>query len=306
MGYADIENLYKDTTVMLFKTCYAMEKIHGTSAHVRWTSQEGDSMPGDPLSFFSGGEKHAKFVSLFDVDKLRSDFDRLGLPAVTVYGEAYGGKCQGMSDTYGKTLKFIAFEVRIGDLWLSVPQAEDVVKKLGLEFVHYRLISTDIDALNAERDLPSEQAFRNGCADRSDPTTFKKREGIVLRPPIECRLNGGSRIIAKHKRDDFQEVRTPREVNPDKLKVLQEAEAIALEWATPMRLVHVMDAIKSRLQRELVIEDTGDVCREMVADVLKESKNEIVDSPAARKAISTSTAKMYTKLVRKLPEVGNG
>lgn len=36
MSYADIENLYKNRRIMLFKECYAMEKIHGTSAHVGW------------------------------------------------------------------------------------------------------------------------------------------------------------------------------------------------------------------------------------------------------------------------------
>jgi len=250
-------------------------------------------MPGNPLWFFSGGEKHDKFVALFDAPSLRENFARLELSALTVYGEAYGGKCQGMSDTYGKQLKFIAFEVRVGDLWLSVPQAEDVVKQLGLEFVHYKKVSTDLAVLDAERDAPSEQAFRNGCANRDDLSTYKKREGIVLRPPVECRLNNGSRVIAKHKRDDFKEVRTPRPVDPGRLQVLADAEAIADEWCTPMRMIHVLDHLKARLQRDLTIKDTGDVCREMVEDVVKESAGEILDSLEARKAISRRAVKLF-------------
>ncbi len=40
MGYLHIENLYKNIDIMQFKECYAMEKIHGTSAHVRFKDGE--------------------------------------------------------------------------------------------------------------------------------------------------------------------------------------------------------------------------------------------------------------------------
>ena len=29
MSYMEIPNLYKDKTILMFKQCYAMEKIHG-------------------------------------------------------------------------------------------------------------------------------------------------------------------------------------------------------------------------------------------------------------------------------------
>jgi len=32
MGYLNIDNLYKAQEVLMFRECYAMEKIHGTSA----------------------------------------------------------------------------------------------------------------------------------------------------------------------------------------------------------------------------------------------------------------------------------
>jgi hypothetical protein len=81
---------------------------------------------------------------LFDKAKLVSDFMALGHPKITIFGEAYGGKQQGQSYRYGKTLKFVAFDVRIGDTWFSVPQAHEVVTALGLEFVHYHRIRTII------------------------------------------------------------------------------------------------------------------------------------------------------------------
>ena len=57
MGYLHIPNLYRAQDILLFKRCYAMEKIHGTSAHV----QLKDGM----LTYFSGGGKHAIFMELF-------------------------------------------------------------------------------------------------------------------------------------------------------------------------------------------------------------------------------------------------
>ena len=57
MAYRHIDNLYKNQDILLFKECYASEKIHGTSAHVRWTEEGG-------LSFFSGGEQHDRFMAL--------------------------------------------------------------------------------------------------------------------------------------------------------------------------------------------------------------------------------------------------
>jgi len=296
MSYLDISNLYKEQDILLFKEVWAAEKIHGTSAHVRYDAQE--SRPNDPfetepgLFFFNGGENRGNFVKLFDQPNLIRAFKEM-FPEpdakVIVYGEAYGGKQQGMSGTYGKALKFIVFEVKVGTVFLSMEQAEDVAKKLGLEFVHYRKITTDLASLDAERDAPSEQAFRNGCADRNDQSTWKKREGVVLRPLIELRKNNGNRIICKHKGEDFKETKKQREVtDPAKLQVIKDAEAIAEEWCTPMRLMHVLDAFPSA-----GMENIPDIIQAMVADVMKESKGEIVDSKEARKAIGAKAVQLF-------------
>jgi len=171
MGYLHIENLYRPQaqTILLFRECYALEKIHGTSAHISFTFTISHEIPEGRWipSFFSGGESNTKFVSLFDQEKLLAAVNDLGTPkdqVITVYGEAYGGSQQGMSHTYGKQLKFIVFDVQVGENWLNVPDAEDVAKKLGLEFVHYEKVSTDLSVLDAFRDRPSIQAIRNGVS----------------------------------------------------------------------------------------------------------------------------------------------
>lgn len=286
MGYLHIDNLYKTQHVLQFKTCYALEKIHGTSAHVQY--KDG------ALTFYSGGETHSRFVELFDQQTLGNAFREL-FPVnefpVIVYGEAYGGKQQGMSPTYGPALKFIVFDVKVGDQWQQVEQAHETATRLGLEFVDYAKIPTDLDAINAERDKPSTQAVRNGI------TEPKVREGVVLRPVLEVTDYRGNRIIAKHKREEFSERGKPKvELDPSKLEVLANAEAIANEWVTPMRLEHVIGQILSaRDNKEIEMRDTPLVLKAMQEDILREAAGEIVDSPAARKAIGTRTVQVFKK-----------
>jgi hypothetical protein len=278
MGYLGIDNLYKARDILLFRECYALEKVHGTSAHLRWKDGQ--------LTFFAGGAKHEQFVALFDATALAAKFAEMAVPDVTVYGEAYGGKMQKMSDTYGKDLRFIVFDVLMGNSWLCVPDMEQVAQGLGLEVVPWHRVSTDLAAIDAERDRPSEVAVRRDCGDSM------KREGVVLRPLIELRKNNGERIIAKHKAEAFAETRTPRPVNTDELAVLTAADAIAAEWVTEMRLTHVLDSLTVDGVAPS-IDRMGDILKAMVDDVEKEAAGEIVLGKVARRAVSKRAAVMF-------------
>lgn len=184
MGYLHILNLYADQTILKFKECYALEKIHGTSANINYSN--------GTVNLFSGGEKYEKFAALFNKEALKEKIESLGIEKIHIHGEAYGGKQQGMSATYGQDLKFIVFDVKIGDSWLDVPDAEKIALSLGLQFVHYEKVDTELETLNAQRDKDSVQAIRNGMGEG------KHTEGIVLRPITEMNLKNGSRVIAKH------------------------------------------------------------------------------------------------------------
>ena len=281
MGYLHVPNTYRaeGQYILLFRECFALEKIHGTSAHVSW--REGQ------LFLSSGGESAVNFAKLFDQPALAAKFAELGHEKVTIFGEAYGGKQQAQAWRYGNTLKFVAFDVRIGEEWLDVPNAEQLCARLGIEFVHYARVPTDLASLDAERDAPSEQARRNGV-EGDQP-----REGVVLRPVKEFEL-GGHRVIAKHKRQEERETATPRIVDdPAKLKVLDDANAIAREWVTTTRLQHVLDKVAPTPQ----MSDTPKVIVAMVEDVLREGSGEFVDTPEARKAISKATAILFKKHV---------
>jgi hypothetical protein len=304
MGFMHINNLYKDPTVLEFEEVYAMEKIHGTSAHITFMKNSPEST--DPnthtLTFYSGGAKYENFVTMFNRDKLLNLFSALGQDDIIVYGECYGGKMQGMSETYGPELKFVVFDIKMNGNWLDVPLAETLTKYLKLEFVDYVRIPATLEKLNEERDKPSTQAIRNGCGND------KRREGIVIRPIRELVDTSGNRIIAKHKQASFCETRKPREVNKADLEVLREASAIAEEWVTKERLNHIVNTAQALLynvqgldqsKTELTIEDTGDIIKIMAEDIYREAKGEIVESPQAKQAIGKRTAKLYKEFLMK-------
>lgn len=293
MAYLHIENLYQNQDILMFKECYAMEKIHGTSAHIFYC--RGTYIEATNLAFFAGGSSHETFIKLFDYDKLKAFFDSMGLEeSITIYGESYGGKCQGMSATYGKDPKFVAFEVKIGHSWLSVTKAEIICKNAGLDFVHYVKIPCTLEAIDEQRDSPSVQALKNGMGDKRDKLGFSPpiREGIVLRPLEEFTKNNGERIISKHKRDEFRETATPRNIT-DKLVKRTEIKAIIDEWVTEERLSHILN----RGEVEERIEDTGKVIALMIDDINREAKEEIEHSSDLNKAIGRETALMFKKRV---------
>lgn len=331
MSYLHIPNLYRaeGQLILALRRCWALEKLHGTSAHITYKTNPSNKSQWQ-LTFFSGGESYNNFIKLFDKDILMKSLGELGLDPdkeLTIYGECYGGSQQGMSETYGTSLKFGVFDIQIGDCWLAVPQADEMAQKLGLEFVPYQECSTDLADLDAQRDLPSVQAIRNGVSehcpagDEREKTTLRpimgfkqgepcwfegrvllnprKREGVVLRPLFEIRLNGneeaGHRLICKHKGDDFKETKTARPVvDPAKMAVLTDATAIAEEWVTAMRLEHVIAKLPSVLAgKPLDMSLIPELIKSMTEDVLREASGEITEGDAVKKAIGKKAVEMY-------------
>jgi hypothetical protein len=254
-----------------------MEKIHGTSAHIGWKYET------KKINYFTG-ENHQVFVGLFDEQFLIQKFEEIFPDQnVVIFGEHYAGKCQGMSHTYGKESKFIGFDVKVGDYWLNVPNAEDVCKQFNLEFVDYVKIEVTLENLTAHRDAPSVQAVRNGIIEP------KKREGIVCRPLVEMRTNNGDRVICKYKPDEEMETKTKREVSPEQLKVLSDAKEIAEEWVVSQRMEHVLQ----KFPKDVNMEFMGDIIKAMIEDVYREGRDEIVESKAVEKAIGIKTVNLF-------------
>ena len=251
--------------------------VHNSSAHIGWNFNT------KIIKFFTG-ENHQLFLTLFNEDFLKAKFIEVFPDIdVVIFGENYAGKCQGQSHVYGKQPKFIGFDVKVGDVWLNVPNAESVCKQFNIEFVHYDKIDVNLENLTKYRDMDSVQAVRNGMG------AGKPREGVVLRPLVEMRLNNGERVICKYKPDEEGETKTKREVNPEQLKVLSDAKAIAEEWVTNLRLEHVLQ----KLPADISIEGIPEIIKAMIEDVYREGKGEIVESREATKAIGNKTVQLF-------------
>lgn len=272
MGYLHIENLDQAPE---FLECYALEKIHGTSAHL--------AFKGGRLRFAAGGEDHARFIALFDAESIRAALAAKFTvdEAVTIFGEAFTGKQQGMSATYGEHLRFLAFDVKVGEVWLDVPAAASLAAEVGVGFVPFERGPLRLEWLDGQRDRDSEVALAPG----------KIREGVVVRPVRELVHKDGGRVIYKHKRDEFRETATPRAVDPGRVAVIAEAGAIAEEYVTPMRLEHVLQRVPFRSA-----EDTGAVIFAMQEDVERESRGDVAWSKDAAKAVGKATARLLHKL----------
>jgi len=277
LSYYKIENLYRnpDALTLPEKECYAMEKVDGTSSHLAF--KDGT------VRFYSGGSKFEVFKAIFDETKLRNSFLALEIPEIVIYGEAYGAKVQGLPHRYGNELRFVAFEVKAGNAWLDVPRAHGVVAFLGLEFVHYAKVPCTEEALNAERDKPSTQAVRNGMGEQLS-------EGIIIRPLTERYREDGTRCIWKHKQDRVREMKTPRSLDPDKNKVLEDARAIAEEFVVESR---IHNARSNFLHGDWCIENTSKVIDYIVNDVIAECRGEFVDTKETRKALAKRAAKLF-------------
>ncbi len=299
MGYRKIANLELGHNVLLFKEVLSLEKVHGTSAHI--TFKDGQ------LKFFSGGEKHNNFIGLFDEKELLEKFVALGHTVVTVYGEAYGGRCQRMGDTYGHDPKFIAFEVCLTppfgkEEWMPVERAEKIALSLGLEFVYYERGPATIEWLTEQRDAPSVQAVRNGMGEG------KMREGVVIRPVEEFTDRWGGRILSKYKNPKFGEQKTPRSVDPEENKKRLAAKNIAEEFTVPMRLDHVLaalcadgtfadsDGVPTKKHIRFIIPA-------MQADIRAEEGHNFQWTEAIAKEVGTRTVKLFlAELERQLQE----
>jgi len=298
MGYAKIYNLYQDQRILSFAECFAMEKVHGTSAHVRLRDGQ--------LQFFSGGVQMAPFQALFDhaalTTALQNEADSLGVKDLTVFGEAFGGKCQGFSHTYGPNLRFVAFDVEVGNAkederrtFLSVEDACNLVHRLGLRFVRFARIPTDMARIDAERDRFSHEAEVVGIPD-------KHAEGVILRPVKEVRDARGNRICAKHKRPEFTETKTVRTVeqSAERLDAKLKDDALATEWVTDMRMTHELDKLAAQ-GVELGPKATGAVIAAMEADVMAESAGLGAEwSHTALRSLRSITVKVYQRMMPKV------
>lgn len=300
MGYLHIDNLYNRPQLLADASfadgCYALEKVHGTSAHLTWSPT---ALSADRLRFFSGGAKHDHFVAIFDPPSLERAFADV-LPPTIFYGEAHGGALQGMRATYGDHLRFVVFDVKQGGRWLDVPQVEIVTRLFGLDFVAHERGPMTLAFLDGERDRPSRQAVKNGILEP------RPAEGIVVRPVHEAVDTRGNRVIVKHKRAEFRETKSVRAIDGARVAAMRDAVEVADEWVTVYRLLHVLDRLSAARGggHTFTLPDTSDVVRGVRADVQREAGPEIAWSADVTRAVGARAATLFKAWLARSTVVG--
>lgn len=293
MGYMHIDNLYKSMEILQTqKMVYCLEKIDGTSSNIKFSDGQ--------IHFFHGGGCREEFLKLFDEETLKIHYRHLSIDKIIFFGEHYGGKIQKMRHAYGDAHSFTVFDVFIGSAksvdgkeregrFLDVPDAKRITEQFGLEFVPYELVECNVENLNACRDKFSAIAALRGMGNEHI------MEGVVIRPFNETPDRFGNRLIVKHKRAEFSETSTPREISPEKIKAIEDARAIAEEWVTENRLDHVLDHLSAEGKDITDIKNMKMIINAMMEDVYREAKGEIVESKATENQISKLTALMFKK-----------
>jgi len=115
-----------------------------------------------------------------------------------IFGETYGKGMQKPGGRYCKDhLKFICFDIKVGNIWLKRDAVEDICKKLGIDVVPYLGEMTLDEAI-----VKAETGFLSQVSE--DPTL--EAEGIVLRAPLGILDRLGRRIITKVKTKDFRDL----------------------------------------------------------------------------------------------------
>lgn len=115
-----------------------------------------------------------------------------------IFGETYGKKMQKAGSRYcADKLKFICFDVKVGETWLKREAVVEICEKAGIDVVPYFGYMTLDEAIQYV-----DAGFKSVV---SEDRTLEA-EGLVLRAPLGLLDRMGRRIITKIKTKDFRDL----------------------------------------------------------------------------------------------------
>lgn len=174
------------------------EKVDGTNTQVVWD--------GHSVSF--GGRTSRANIPVPLMEYLTNTFcgdaneelfeQEFGNTPVILFGEGYGPKINN-GGNYCDSVRFILFDIKIGEWWLSREKVEDIARALSIDVVPIVLTGTLYDAVDYVAEHPMSQVAKHnggkGCY----------MEGLVGTIPCGLRNRKGDRIMCKVKWNDIKE-----------------------------------------------------------------------------------------------------
>ena len=183
------ELILKNRVYGLLKSWRWTEKIDGMNIRVMW--KDGKLIFGGKTD---NAQIHADLIKYlyetFDLMKMSQTFPDTP-DGVVLYGEGYGAGIQKGGGLYSPLKKFILFDARVGDWWLSQENVNDVAAKLGIDVV------PDYGDMTLE---DATEFVRQGFPSRIGTA---QAEGLVGRPLEALFDKKGHRLIVKLKTKDF-------------------------------------------------------------------------------------------------------
>lgn len=116
-------------------------------------------------------------------------------PQVTLFGEGYGAGVQKGGGNYRSDVSFILFDVRVGSIWLSRENVQNVAEGFGIEEVpSYAMMSPVLMWDHITHDRLTSSRFPDAPL-----------EGVVGTPVVPLLTRSGSRVVMKMKQRDWDE-----------------------------------------------------------------------------------------------------
>ena len=185
---------------------------------------------------------------------------------------------------YLKGNDFRVFDVRLDGAYLPQDEVPAWAAKVGLKTmpVLYRG-KPDGQLFNSLIDSLSRVGFENGIDDPENTI-----EGIVIRPPAMQWDARGNPVMAKYKVGKWAErasqTKHPRTL-PKERPVIPGAKEFAHEFATPMRLAHVLDGLREE-GIPIDVASLGEVMKRMGQDIKREGAKALADAGLDWKDVS--------------------
>ena len=302
--YPEIVLVSKRPEIFSVKEVVATEKIHGSNFRlffpcgmesiddIRYGSHEVEDGPG--VDFPLGGA-----VKMFksQPELLTQMFETIksyGFSDVTVFGEAFGPgiKAKGVKYSNGQSMLFRAFDLMVGDNFVTYDLFCEITDRMQLSRVHEVWRGApSLEAFDALLEKPSVEGRLNGISDEGNIA-----EGVVIRSNPLLRNVFGEWLICKHKSAKFSEVAHAKAL---KVRGATPADTFASTYVTEGRLQNALGRLNDR---GVVLTDTmadmPTLLTEIIADLHKECESEWVALGLEEKQVKGAVSRVLGPIYR--------
>ena len=291
------------------KEVVATEKLHGSTFRVGFPmgmASTDDVVYGSHETVYVHGSHEffplGRAVQWFSekpelLAKMWETIKSYGFSDATVFGEAFGPgiKAKGIKYSTGQDMLFRAFDIMVGENFLTYDLFCEVIDKMGLPRVHevWRGDPT-IAAFDSLLEVPSREATLNGITDASNLA-----EGVVIRSNPLLRTVFGEWLIVKHKSKKFSEV-AEAESTP-KTREASPADTFAATYVTEGRILNALARVQARrLSLKNDMTDIPVLLKELLLDLQKECMPEWKALDCPEKAIQGAVSRVLSPQYRQV------